>query len=97
MCKPADEVAGLPYIIGKFGSTYQISQESIEVLHGFIVFMLLALLVAIPQVRSQRALHLLFPFAQTRLHTSLLLFVLLLLLPIVVGIIYVFILKSNIK
>jgi hypothetical protein len=62
MCKPADE-AGLLYAIHKRNSTYQISQESTEVLHGFIVFMLLALLVAIPQVRGQRALHLLFPFA----------------------------------
>ena len=96
MCKPEDK-AVLPYIIRKCGFTYQIGQESIEVLHGFVVFMLLALLVAIPQVRSQRALHLLFPFAQTCLHTSLLLFVLLLLLPLIIRVIYVFILKSNVN
>jgi hypothetical protein len=59
--------------------------------------MLLALLVTIPQVCSQRALHLLLPFAHTRLHTSLLLFVLLLLLSFVVRVILVFILESNIK
>jgi hypothetical protein len=63
------------------------------VLYGFVVLMLLALLVAIPQVCSQRALHLLFPFAQTCFHTSLLLFVLLLLLSFIIRVIHVFILK----
>jgi hypothetical protein len=96
ICEPAD-VACLPYAICKCGSTYQISQQSAEVLCGFVVFMLLTLLVAIPQVCGQRALHLLLPFTHTCLHTSLLLFVFLLLLTFIIRVIYVFILEFNIK